>query len=278
MGKWHIMGLVLLIVSLLAAGCSSAKEEGDPMEIVLAVAPGVAYTPDELQQAAENVGRRLDGLHVKAEIAVDNDQIVVTLTGTQETETLVREAAQRGVLEFVDFSMSDVRGIEEGACILTTEQVELAEARLPAGAEPLVNADYTCERAGMVPETALLDGRDPFQTIMTGAGLKGASVMEIGVSPQYVVTFELKSAGDRVDDFIAYIANNANRPMGIVLDGRVLSNLSITAELSATARADTLDGGVISGNFTKDEARVLVAQLKSGALPLPLVVVSVSSQ
>jgi preprotein translocase subunit SecD len=36
-----------------------------------------------------------------------------------------------------------------------------------------------------------------------------------------------------------------------------------------------MDGGVITGDFTRDEARILAAQLEYGALPLPLQIVDI---
>jgi protein-export membrane protein SecD len=50
--------------------------------------------------------------------------------------------------------------------------------------------------------------------------------------------------------------------MAIVLDGEVLSAPTIQARLT--------DGGVITGQFTEEEASTLALQLRSGALPIPL--------
>jgi len=84
----------------------------------------------------------------------------------------------------------------------------------------------------------------------------------------------VRDGGDRVDNFLDYVANNANRPMAIVLDGRLISYPTIQADLAASAQAGTMDGGIITGDFTRDEAQILAAQLKYGALPVPLDIIA----
>jgi protein-export membrane protein SecD len=88
------------------------------------------------------------------------------------------------------------------------------------------------------------------------------------------VRFVVKDGGDRVDNFIDYVAQNSNRPMAIVLDGRLLSYPVIQPGLSQSAAAGTMDGGIITGDFTRDEAKILEAQLKYGALPVPLEIIA----
>ncbi|MBN1964043.1 MAG: hypothetical protein JW910_05320, partial [Anaerolineae bacterium] len=63
---------------------------------------------------------------------------------------------------------------------------------------------------------------------------------------------------------------NANRPLAIVLDGRLLSSPTIQPDLSASAAAGTMDGGIITGRFTRVEAELLAASLRTGALAIPL--------
>jgi len=52
-----------------------------------------------------------------------------------------------------------------------------------------------------------------------------------------------------------------------MVDGVVLSIPIIQSRLET--------GGVIQGNFTQEEAELLAAQLNAGALPFPLILVSV---
>ena len=110
---------------------------------------------------------------------------------------------------------------------------------------------------------------------MTGAGLSDAAATTTGsIGSQWAVRFVIRKGGDRVNDFIDYVANNANKSMAIVLDGRLLSYPTIQSGLSQSAAAGTMDGGIITGNFTHSEAQILAAQLKYGALPVPLEIVA----
>jgi preprotein translocase subunit SecD len=291
MGRRYVVMIVFLVAGLLIEGCTYpfapvddyvvVDSTGDgTVVIILEVAQGVAYTPENLQQAAQDIKQRLDEIEAEADVAVENDQIIVEMIGTLETKPFVREASAPGLLEFVDFSMITGNEIEEGACILTTEQVLRAEALLPDGEEPKAYSDYTCTSDDVenpIEEPARLNNGQPYRTIMTGSGLENAAAQVYGtIGNQYVVNFVLKDNGERVSDFIDYVGNNAERPMAIVLDGRLLCYPRISSDLSNSARAGTMDGGIISGNFTRDEASILAAQLKYGALALPLVIVSMS--
>jgi preprotein translocase subunit SecD len=184
---------------------------------------------------------------------------------------LLEALLKPGLLEFVDFSNIASGSIPEGACILTTEQVRVAEARLFEGETPNAYVDYTCADGSPV----MLNAGQPFTTIMTGAGIADAVAQAYGQGgSRFIVNFVLKDGGE-VENFTDFVANNPNQPMAIVLDGRLLSAPVIQASLSEAARAGTIDGGVITGNFTQDEARVLAAQIKYGIFPLPLQIISV---
>lgn len=122
---------------------------------------------------------------------------------------------------------------------------------------------------GPCPDGSFPIGQDgtpngaPFPTVMTGRGLDGASAAtdEFG---QWAVNFSLNSEGDRL--FGAHTAASVGQPMGIVLDGVLISAPTINAAIRGS--------GVITGNFTQDEARSLAIQLRYGALPVPLEVVA----
>jgi protein-export membrane protein SecD len=169
--------------------------------------------------------------------------------------------------------------IPEGSCVLTTEQVRLAELRLGPDETPKAPSEYTCESEDInnpTEDPALLqsDGT-PYKTVMTGAGLSDAAPNLQGtLATTWVVNFALKDNGPNVQEFIDYVAQNANRPLAIVLDGRLVSYPTIQSDLASSAAAGTMDGGIISGGFTRDEAEVLAAQLKYGALPIPLDIIA----
>jgi parvulin-like peptidyl-prolyl isomerase len=254
------------------------------LEIVLV--PGISgelVTQDQLQADADIIELRLQALGVADAVleVSDASRITIRVTNARDTQSIVAAATQMGLLEFVDFSMITGRTIPDGSCILTTEQVTLAESRLPEGTSPLAYADYACpsQDPNGDPEPALLNDGQPYQTIMTGAGIDdAAAVIQGTIGEQWAVNFVLAKDGDRVQDFIDYVAHNVNHPMAIVLDGRLLSYPTIQSGLAESAAAGTMDGGIITGNFSKAEAQLLAAQLTMGMLPIPLQVESIGEQ
>lgn len=107
----------------------------------------------------------------------------------------------------------------------------------------------------------------PFRTIMTGAGLQTAEAgIDSAGGTRYVVNFQLAN-NPEAEAFARHTAANVNQPMAIVVDGEVLSAPTIQSALTT--------GGVITGNFTREEAQQLALQLRSGALPVSLSIDSV---
>jgi protein-export membrane protein SecD len=247
--------------------------------VLLQVAPGTQFDSGTMEQAVRNVERRVNGLGVTDAVVQrqGEDRIIVELPGVREQAVAFDAIKSTGLLEFVDFS-TVIAELPEGACLLTTEQIMLTEARLPEGATPPAYSEYTCpseDPLDPTEEPALLQDGQPYRTIMTGAGLADAAAStQGGLGTDWVVNFVIRGGGDRVDDFVRYVANNPNRPMAIVLDGRLLSYPTIQPGLSDAARAGTMDGGIITGAFTRNEAHILAAQLKYGALPVPLDIVA----
>ncbi len=248
--------------------------------VLLQAAPGADFDQSTMDQAVKNVERRVNGLGVSEAVVQKqgSDRIIVELPGVKEQSVAFESIKSTGLLEFVDFSAVASGSLAEGSCILTTEQVALRESRLPEGEPAPDYSTYTCPADPPdypTEDPALLQNGQPYKTIMTGAGLSDAAAITQGqIGTNWAVNFVLRSDGDRTDDFIKYVAANANRPMAIVLDGRLISYPTIQSDLAASAAAGTMDGGIITGSFSRDEARILAAQLKYGALPVPLEIIA----
>jgi len=235
--------------------------------------PAGSYTSDDMRTAANNVSRRVNALGVgEATVQVQGaSRILVELPGVRDPAQAVDTIQKTALLEFVDFSgLSGQAGSLVGQKILTTEQVKIQDARIAtettsgveATAEPSatpVDPNATPEPQPVVNPTT----GQPFTTVMTGSGLQAAKA-SIGQSSRWVIQFELTTEGGKV--FGPFTGNSIGQPMAIVLDGVVLSAPTIRARL------DT--GGVIEGSFTEAEAKALALQLRSGALPIPLRVLS----
>ncbi|MDE2856565.1 MAG: protein translocase subunit SecD [Chloroflexota bacterium] len=216
--------------------------------------PTQNFTREELAETANNVSRRVNALGLtEATVQVQGrDRILVELPGVRDPEQAIATIQQTALLEFVDFGglsnqVPDLIGRE----IVTSEQITL-RGELSGEEDPL---------AGRLahPVNGL-----PFRTVMTGAGLQAASAVLAPAqgtgNPQWLINFEIKEDFQNV--FGSFTGERIGQPMAIVLDGEVLSAPTIQAQLST--------GGVISGQFTEQEANTLALQLRSGALPIPL--------
>lgn len=213
-----------------------------------------AFTAEELAETANNVSRRVNALGLtEATVQVQGlDRILVELPGVRDPKQAIDTIQQTALLEFVDFGgLRQQATSYHGKKIVTTEQVELETNTSGTDSEEETRLTH--------PVTGL-----PFNTVMSGAGLQAASAVLIPTSssgvPQWQISFEIKP--EYQETFGNFTGSRINEPMAIVLDGEVLSAPVIQARLT--------DGGVITGQFTEEEAKTLALQLRSGALPIPL--------
>ena len=110
------------------------------------------------------------------------------------------------------------------------------------------------------------------------AGLSGKDLVTAGRQQQQTgtgwdVTLGFtKDGGDKFASLTQSIAGTG-RLLGIVLDGRSISEASVGPEFKAAG----ITGGSasITGNFTAEQARDLEVQLRGGSLPLPVKILEV---
>ncbi|MCF7833669.1 MAG: protein translocase subunit SecD [Candidatus Pacebacteria bacterium] len=102
-------------------------------------------------------------------------------------------------------------------------------------------------------------------TDLTGRYLKKATVQFDSTTRNPVVGLEFDDVGKKL--FADITEKNIGKPVAIYLDGSPISIPTVN---------DVIREGVatISGDFTPDEAKVLVGRLNSGALPVPITLVS----
>lgn len=230
--------------------------------------PSDTFTREELQETANNVGRRVNSLGLaEATIQLQGDsRILVELPGVTDPQQAIDTIQQTALLEFVDFGGID-GGQYEGQRILTTEQARINEQRQALAAEQGSDSAVTATPEAEAPSASLPNPATglPFTTVITGAGLEAAAAEFDGRN--WFIRFELNDEAAQV--FGPFTGQRIGQPMAIVLDGVVLSAPVIQAQLTT--------GGVIEGGFTEEEARQLALQLRSGALPIPLRVESAES-
>jgi len=257
--RWLIIGLAALLIS----GCglldtvgifpsddssTSAPEMGTA---VLLAAP-IPLDNATFEQARSVLTARLDQLNIAGEVNAApamNRCLLLTIPSVDDLENNLTALTSVGLLEFVDLSGMEFAILDQytGEPILTTEQV----AR---GLEPTVGTLDPLTRDGA-----------PFETALTGEIITSAVAVETDFGWQ--IDFEISQ--DNQTDFGNYTASNIGQPLGIVVDG-----LLITAP---TIRSALFFGGVITGDFSEAEAQSLAAQLLSGALPVPLAVLAINT-
>ncbi len=234
--------------------------------------PAGSFTVENLSEASNNVARRVNALGVgEATVQVQGtNRILVELPGVTNPQEAVEIIQKTALLEFVDFTGLADSQRYVGRRIITDEQVRIEQSRDVVATEATAEATPAGDGTTAAQDTPLLEPGlpnpntgQPFRTVMTGAGLQAASA---GLDEQgrWIIRFELTTAGGQL--FGPFTESAINQPMAIVLDGEVLSAPTIQAKLET--------GGIITGDFTEDEAKTLALQLRSGALPIPLRVIS----
>ncbi len=102
------------------------------------------------------------------------------------------------------------------------------------------------------------------KTDLTGADLKNASIVYEQGSATPSIQLNFKAEG--LNKFSALAKANVGKPIGIVLDGKVVENPVINSDLANGA----FSSPIITGNFSLQQAQTLVDQLNAGALPVPV--------
>jgi protein-export membrane protein SecD len=209
--------------------------------------PPGSFTAEDLQRAAENVNKRVNGLGLtEATVQVQgSNRILVELPGVTDKRRAVETIKATALLEFVDFAyIPNVRSLD-GARILTDEQNRLLRARGEQAPADLLRRP---------------DNGQPFTTIMTGAELRSAAAQFDPQTNSFYISVELNDAA--ANQFSAFTGARIGQPMAIVLDSEVISAPTIQAQLGSRF--------IIEGKFSQEEANTLALQLRSGALPIPL--------
>jgi preprotein translocase subunit SecD len=242
-----IAGLLGIMV-IVMAGCTYPFEYGQSSRVesiavnqgvVLDIDPEGIAGEDAITEARRIIQARIEGLGAGGIVETLGSQcILVGVSDDVELERVLAMIERPGLLEFVD-----IKGAGLPIDSFTGQQIQTTESV----ARNLSRPD------------AILDGF-LFYTVMTGSMLRNVQAQYFQNSAQWVISFELTPEGS--DIFGAYTESHIGEPLAIVLDGVVLSAPTIQSRLDS--------GGIISGNFTEDEAQQLGIQIQSGALTAPM--------
>ena len=178
-------------------------------------------------------------------------QIVVELPGLSDPERALRMVGETAQLSFVEAEWAPITDTP-----LTPEQIALL-----GGPEATLTMYTQRDAAGRVISEKPIFLK---KIAITGADLKSA----YSGSDQYsrpIVNIEFTPEGTR--KFHDVTARSVGKPLAILLDGKVISAPQVNEAISG-GRAQ------ISGQFSNQEVRDLVIQLKAGALPVPVKIIS----
>jgi len=138
------------------------------------------------------------------------------------------------------------------------EFVDFGKTPIPTGNVVATDFDYP-----YFPQT----GENQWHTVMTSKEIITVDVTENSFG-QYEISFFLTPEGTNI--FTDFTTNNVGSYLGIVLDKNVISSPMVNSPITGGS-------GVITGQFTKEEAEALAMYLKMGEpLPIPLTVQTVS--
>jgi preprotein translocase subunit SecD len=261
-------------------------------QLTLQVQPAGAITTvrkEQLDAVKDVLDRRINGLGVAESTlqTVGDDQLVLQLPGEQDPTRAATVLGTTALLEFraqkpgTEQRMQELLTLKRQATALLARLGQPSQDGAPLTSDPQqadpsqadpkqtdreqVQADLQRINADIVAlfEPASLSGKD----LVTA----GRQQQQSGPGWDVTLSFN-KEGGDKFAQLTQSIAGTG-RLLGIVLDGRSISEASVGPEFKAAG----ITGGSasITGNFSAEEARDLEVQLRGGSLPLPVKILEV---
>jgi preprotein translocase subunit SecD len=220
--------------------------------------------PEQLNTAASIIEKRVNALGLTEPVVqiAGSRRILAELPGIGNPEEAVATIKETGLLEFIEISYEEVYSLAPGQRIKTDFGLNESDTTGEATATPTPAADET-QPTPSEEETVDTPEEKIFHTVLTGAHLKSAGVMQDQIG-NFSVGLEFTDEG--ADIFTEYTATHIGDILGIVLDKELISFPQIKQAIPSGQAS-------ITGNFTREEANNLAIQLNYGALPIPLIVV-----
>jgi preprotein translocase subunit SecD len=279
-------------------------------QLTLQVMPAGSITKvqrEQLEAVKDVLDRRINGLGVAESTlqTIGDDQLLLQLPGEQDPTRAAKVLGTTALLEFraqkpgTEQEMQGLLRLKRQAEAVLARLERRVPATPPQGLPPgqapppppsFPAAELSKALAGLgvkVPEgageadqiNALLDEVNKRVVALyepadlTGKGLTTAGRQQQANGPGWDVTLGFNREGGEAFARLTQSIAGTGRLLGIVLDGRSISEASVSQEFAAAG----ITGGAasITGNFTAEEARDLEVQLRGGSLPLPVKIVEV---
>ncbi|HYP03604.1 MAG TPA: protein translocase subunit SecD, partial [Cyanobium sp.] len=258
---------------------------------------------EQLEAVKEVLERRINGLGVAESTlqTVGDDKLVLQLPGEQDPTRAAKVLGSTALLEFKAQKPGTEKEME-GLLPLKRQVERVLAYRSRVGGEapvdgatpapkPELSADDRT-KAFQALGLTLPEGSDEIQqlealqtevnrrllalfgpTLLTGKDLTSAGRQQQQNGTAWDVTLGFNRQGGEKFAALTQSIAGTGRVLGIVLDGRSISEATVGPEFKAAG----ISGGAasITGNFTAEEARDLEVQLRGGSLPLPVKIVEV---
>jgi preprotein translocase subunit SecD len=242
-----LIGLRRIVDDNFDANTFEAEEDGGVLTLSLSSDWRESVIDRGVQQALEVLNERIDGLGVREPVIAPqgSGRILVQMPGE------IDPVQARTILEETTF-------LEFKKVVTSEPNEELLRARydgagLPEDTEIVMdfNDDGSVAEAFLVPK----------RPILTGAMLEDA---RIGYDRRNrpLVSFTWNTEGTRL--FREFTGENIGQRLAAIIDGDVITAPVIQSRIGRN--------GQITGGFTVSEAAALAVALRSGALPIPLVI------
>ena len=263
---------------------------------------------DQLEAVKDVLERRINGLGVAESTlqTVGNDELVLQLPGEQDPSRAAKVLGTTALLEFrvqkpgseaemqgllkLKRQVDAVLGLRKAAAAAAAAA---ASADKPAEPKPSLSADdlakaLTSLALTVPPGASETDQLELLQkdvnrrvvalfdpSSLTGKDLVSAGRQQERSGSGWDVTLAFNREGGEKFATLTQSIAGTGRLLGIVLDGRSISEASVGPEFKAAGIAG--GSASITGRFSADEARDLEVQLRGGSLPLPVKVIEVRS-
>jgi preprotein translocase subunit SecD len=222
------------------------SQNGDAVEVRLSDKWKREVVKRGVQQALEVLRKRVDGLGVR-EPSISpqgSDRILVQLPGA------VDAAGARELIRATTF-------LEFKPVLDAAPSAELLQAKLPNGVPEDQMIVVQQSAAGKETEALLV----PKKPTLTGGMLEDARV-NFDRRNRPIIEFQWNSEGTKI--FRDFTAAHIGDRLAAIIDGKVVTAPVIQSKIGRN--------GQITGDFTREEAANTAVQLRSGALPIPLVI------
>ncbi|MFM9110671.1 MAG: protein translocase subunit SecD, partial [Prochlorococcaceae cyanobacterium] len=271
-------------------------------QLTLQVMPAGALTKvetEQLEAVKEVLERRINGLGVAESTlqTVGGDKLVLQLPGEQDPSRAARVLGTTAMLEFraqKPGTEKEMQGLlqlkRQAEAVLAAKRPKAVDGTsVSTPSKPTIKAEELAKALqGLgLSVPAGSSEADQLQLLLAETNrrilplfgppeLSGRDLTSAGRQQQqsgvgWDVTLGFSRAGGEKFARLTQAIAGTGRVLGIVLDGRSISEATVGPEF----RAAGITGGAatITGNFSAEEARELEVQLRGGSLPLPVKIV-----